>query len=87
MLVPGLIILDINMPIYTGLEVLEFAKNNPSLCATPVIVFSTSSQEHDQNRAIELGASGYVTKPSDYEGYLKFANELKSILEAQSKKS
>lgn len=78
---PKLIILDINMPIHSGFDVLEFKRKNPNLCNVPVFVFSTSTDMAHVNKAMELGASRYVSKPNNYSDYLKFANELKHFLD------
>ncbi len=63
---PELVLLDINMPKKTGLEVLEEIKSDSALRTIPVILLTTSrSQEHIE-KSYELGGSGFVTKPSSY---------------------
>ena len=64
---PNLIMLDLNMPRKTGLEVLNEIKNNPLLRRIPVIIFTTSKTVMDIEKAYELGASCYVTKPQTSE--------------------
>lgn len=60
---PNLILLDLNMPMKNGLDVLKEIKENPLLCRIPVIIFTTSKSPKDIERSYELGASCYLTKP------------------------
>src|SRR5258708_444826 len=59
---PDLILLDIIMPQKDGFEVLEEMRGDPHLKNIPVIVFSTLGQEEDVQKAMNLGAKGYVNK-------------------------
>jgi CheY-like chemotaxis protein len=63
--VPTLVILDINMPIKSGLEVLETMRSDAALRAVPVIILSSSAQGGDIERAQGLGIEAYVVKPSN----------------------
>lgn len=58
-----LILLDINMPVMSGLEFLERIREEPAYKAIPVIVVSTEGKEEDVLRALRMGADGYVKKP------------------------
>ncbi len=71
-----LILLDINMPRMNGLEFLTQIKNDAALSATPVVVVSTEGKEEDTQRALELGASAYITKPFQGESVLAIVSEL-----------
>src|SRR5689334_6348606 len=62
---PRLVVLDIKMPLKDGFEVLKRVRTNPKLSRMPVIIFSSSNQERDVNRAYDLGANSYVVKPGD----------------------
>jgi len=64
---PGLILLDLNMPRKDGREALEEIKSDPKLRAIPVVVLTTSKAEEDILRSYDLGVSGYVTKPVTFE--------------------
>ena len=60
---PSLIVLDLNMPIMDGFEVLNALSADQRLSRIPVCVLSTSSDESDMQRAKELGARAYMVKP------------------------
>ena len=62
---PQLILLDINMPKKGGLEVLEEIKRNETFRKIPVVIFSTSTAHNDIEKAYELGASCFVSKPNN----------------------
>lgn len=74
------------MPKKSGMDVLEYLKERPGLLSAPVIVLSTSSNVNDSNKAIELGASEYIIKPSDYAGYIDIVNALSKYLPPYSDK-
>lgn len=63
---PDLILLDINMPVMGGHEMLEHIKNNPELKDIPVIMLTAFSDARDVAKAAELGVADYVTKPFDF---------------------
>lgn len=59
---PGLIILDLNMPLMNGREFLQKLKGDPELSAIPIVIFTTSSEPVDQAFAREHGVE-FITKP------------------------
>src|SRR6476646_4076255 len=63
---PDVIFLDINMPIVSGWQCLAEFKKTDHLRHIPVIMFTTSSQDRERQIAKELGADGFITKPSEY---------------------
>jgi two-component system chemotaxis response regulator CheY len=69
-----LIILDINMPVMSGLEFLHHLKQEKAFKDIPVIIISTEGKEEDTLRGLEFGAKGYITKPFQ-------ANDLYKIIE------
>lgn len=62
---PDLILLDLNLPGMDGREVLTEIKSDPNLKMIPVVVLTTSADEHDILRSYNLNANCYVTKPLD----------------------
>lgn len=74
---PCLMLLDLKLPRKSGLEVLEWAKQQPDLKKLAVVVFSSSVQASDIERAYELGASSYIQKPADMQATLEIAQLLK----------
>ena len=68
---PDLILLDINIPILNGHEVLRVIKQDAELKKIPVIMLTTSSSTLDINLSYENYANSYVTKPIEMEDFLK----------------
>ena len=62
---PDLILLDINMPKLSGLDVLARLRSQPLFKSVPVLILTSSSRSEDRERASELGADDYLLKPSD----------------------
>lgn len=60
---PGLILLDLNMPRLDGREALEIIKRDPVLRKIPVVVLTTSQSEEDVLRSYDTGANSFITKP------------------------
>ena len=68
---PDLVLLDINIPVYNGHDVLKKIKADDSLKTIPVIMLTTSSSQTDINKAYENYTNSYVTKPIDMGDFLK----------------
>jgi len=68
---PGLILLDIHLPKVDGLEVLETLKKDPDLKSIPIIMLTTSSRDEEIVKSYAGGANSYVTKPVDFEEFVK----------------
>lgn len=60
---PDLIILDLMMPIKDGLTVLKEIKSNPETADIPVVILTTNAEEDIILKALEAGATEYITKP------------------------
>lgn len=66
---PRVILLDLNMPMVSGLEVLEKLKADPLLSKIPVIVLTSSSADPGIRRCRDLGANHYIIKPVDFRNF------------------
>lgn len=61
---PCLALLDLRMPVKSGLEVLKWIRTQPAICALPVIMLTASPDECDIHRAYLQGANGFLNKPN-----------------------
>lgn len=68
---PDLILLDVNLPLKNGHEVLKAIKSDPNTRQIPVIMLTTSSSETDIKKAYEEHANCYITKPVEVEDFLQ----------------
>ena len=68
--VPDLILLDLNLPKKSGLEVLEQVKSDDRLQCIPIVILTTSQAERDVLEGYRLRANAYVTKPVDFDQFL-----------------
>ncbi|QJD81558.1 response regulator [Spirosoma rhododendri] len=74
---PDVILLDLNMPGLSGLEVLGQLKQSTRYQHIPVIVLTTSHAPADRERAYQLGASGFITKPTTQQGLSAIAKQIR----------
>src|SRR6476620_11018009 len=64
--IPGLILLDLKMPKVDGFEALEWIRHHPEFSRMLVVVFSSSGEAGQVNRAYDLGANSYLMKPFEF---------------------
>jgi CheY-like chemotaxis protein len=64
-----LILLDLNLPDMTGIDILKQVKENKYLKASPVVVLTTTDDSQEIKRCYELGCNVYITKPVNYESF------------------
>lgn len=76
---PSLVLLDLNMPMKDGREVLEEVKADPDLHKIPIVVLTTSQAEEDIVRSYELHANCFVSKPVDLQGLVKVVQAIDSF--------
>lgn len=71
-----LVLLDLNLPDMTGVDILAKVKANPHLRRSPVIILTTTDDQREIQRCYDLGANVYITKPVNYES---FANAIRQL--------
>ncbi len=71
-----LVLLDLNLPDMTGIDILERVKANPHTRRSPVVVLTTTDDAREIQRCYDLGANVYITKPVNYEG---FSNAIRQL--------
>ena len=76
-----LLLLDINLPLLDGFEVLRQLKENPKTSQIPVILLTTTDDPRDVARGYALGCSVYITKPLKYEAFVEAIRRLGLFLE------
>ena len=73
---PGIILLDLNMPLKDGREALEEVKADPNLRDIPIIILTTSKSEDDILSSYGLGASSYIVKPISLDRLMRVINSI-----------
>lgn len=73
---PDIILLDLNMPVMDGRQVLEQIVSDEQLRKIPVVVLTTSSEAEDIQRMYSLRCSSYITKPVDFDQFVRVVQEL-----------
>jgi CheY-like chemotaxis protein len=73
---PSLILLDINLPRLSGLEVLTELKSDRDLLTIPVVILTTSGAQEDILRSYQLHANAYVTKPVGFDLYTEAVRQI-----------
>ena len=76
----SLIVLDLNLPLYDGLEILQRLRVTPSISRVPVVILTSSDSPRDRVVASELGAACYLRKPSNLEQFLSLGAIFKTLL-------
>jgi CheY-like chemotaxis protein len=78
---PMLLLLDINMPRLSGVDVLREVKRHPATSLIPVIMLTTTDDPREVHRCYELGCSVYLTKPVQYADFVEAIKRLGLFLE------
>ncbi|MBP5974508.1 response regulator [Brasilonema sp. CT11] len=76
---PGIILLDLNLPRKDGREVLAEIKADHTLKRIPVVVLTTSRAEEDVLKAYNLCANCYISKPVDFDQFVKIVHSIESF--------
>jgi len=78
---PDLVIIDLNLPRRSGVEVLAHMRHSPRCGSVPVAILTSSDTEHDRAQARQMGASAYLRKPLRLDEFLQLGAVFKSILD------
>jgi CheY-like chemotaxis protein len=79
--VPLLLLLDINMPLVDGIEVLRQLKRDEATAKLPVIMLTTTDDPREIQRCYEFGCSVYITKPVEYDRFVEAVKRLGLFLQ------
>lgn len=74
--VPALILLDLKLPKVDGLEVLQRLRANPATQLVPVVILTSSREDHDRIEGYRGGANSYVQKPVDFQQFVEAVRQL-----------
>jgi len=77
---PSLIVLDLKMPRKGGFEVLSWLRERSEFESLPVVILSSSDEPGDVEKAYDLGANGYLVKPSSFLSYSEIVRTLRQFL-------
>jgi CheY-like chemotaxis protein len=73
---PSLVLLDLNLPDMSGIDILARIKGNDDLKRTPVVVLTTTDDKVEIQRCYDLGCNVYITKPVNYENFADAVRQL-----------
>jgi len=77
---PDLILLDLNLPKASGLDILARFRQSTRYAQVPVIIMTSSDAKKDRSESAALGATDYFRKPSSYDEFLKLGQVIESLL-------
>ena len=81
---PDLVLLDLNLPRRTGLEVLARMRESTACRQVPVVIVTSSAAGSDRSSARSLGAAEFFVKPSDYDSYMRLGEVVRVALTGSS---
>jgi len=73
---PALVLLDLNLPDMSGIDILAKIKSSDELKRTPVVVLTTTDDKVEIQRCYDLGCNVYITKPVNYESFADAVRQL-----------
>jgi CheY-like chemotaxis protein len=76
---PCLLLLDLNLPRQSGLDVLKWVRGQTAFGDLPIVILTSSSQDRDIGSAYELGANGYLVKPPSSEKLIELVTGLRDV--------
>jgi len=76
LMMPKMVLLDLQMPKLNGLDVLKEIKGHPHTRNIPVIILTSSKEDPDVQKCYDLGANSYIVKPVNFEGFAEAIRNL-----------
>jgi two-component system response regulator len=73
---PVVVLLDIKLPLLSGIDVLKRMRQDERTRRTPVVMLTSSNEQADIAKTYDLGANSYVRKPVEFEGFVAAARQL-----------
>ncbi len=73
---PAVVLLDLNMPKISGMEVLKEIRRNERTRRLPVVILTSSGEERDIMQGYDLGANSYIRKPVDFDNFVHAMKQL-----------
>ncbi len=77
---PDLVVLDLNLPKKSGLEVLTAIRESGDFASVPVAILSSSASQQDVARTRQLGANWHITKPAELDEFLRIGEVFRGML-------
>jgi CheY-like chemotaxis protein len=78
---PDLILMDLQLPVMSGIDATRILRSNPATVKTPIIALTGSEIVEERERALEAGCTGYITKPIDTRA---FPEQVRGFLNSKS---
>lgn len=75
---PSLILLDLNLPIISGLHVLEIIREARNINEIPIVVLTSSSEQKDRIESLKAGANDYINKPTAFSEFVELVHQFNS---------
>lgn len=76
---PDLVLLDLNLPRKNGRETLVEIKNDPTLATVPIVILTSSQEDADTLASYQLRANCYISKPVEFEQFVKVAHSVEDF--------
>lgn len=73
---PGLVLLDLNLPKVNGLEVLKIVKEDSNLCCIPIVMLTMSKREEDVVTGYQRGCNSFIQKPVEFETFIDVVRQI-----------
>jgi CheY-like chemotaxis protein len=79
-LTPDLVVVDLNLPKHSGLEIIEQMRRNPTFASLPVVILSSSSAPRDRAKIENFQVIRYIVKPADLEEFMRIGWQIREVL-------